>query len=272
MQPFPVIRASLGLNTQSLYSLCARRAFSVSVSLVARNKPRSTSRLAEPQPISPNSSISLPRARADNMARKSVELTQESLLFGQLPSEETRPSKTSPAIVAGEQASSGEDVSIKGDSREITESRTFFQPPIHKHPVYGKEPPSLGPRKRIDSEEAWSLRQPIQYAQNVDSRETVPQFDPQKLVRRHFSLEKAHPFIRKTTGPGKEAGPILVETFQRELEDRMSVNSRRIAKPVLFICDMQEKFRSAIWEFENVYVLPAKGKSSALSRFQWKGG
>jgi len=32
----------------------------------------------------------------------------------------------------------------------------------------------------------------------------------------------------------------------------MSVNSKRIANPVLFVCDIQDKFRNAIWEFPKV--------------------
>ncbi|KIW35314.1 uncharacterized protein PV07_02016 [Cladophialophora immunda] len=38
----------------------------------------------------------------------------------------------------------------------------------------------------------------------------------------------------------------------------MSVNSKRIANPVLFICDIQEKFRSAIWEFPKVIATSQK--------------
>lgn len=39
-----------------------------------------------------------------------------------------------------------------------------------------------------------------------------------------------------------------------EESDKMSVNTKRIANPVLLICDVQDKFRSAIWEFEKVYA------------------
>jgi len=38
----------------------------------------------------------------------------------------------------------------------------------------------------------------------------------------------------------------------------MAASSERIANPVLFICDVQEKFRGAIWEFEKVIATTQK--------------
>lgn len=38
----------------------------------------------------------------------------------------------------------------------------------------------------------------------------------------------------------------------------------RIQSPILFICDMQEKFRGAIWEFAKVYVTPLSFSPSFL--------
>lgn len=108
------------------------------------------------------------------------------------------------------------------------------------------------------------------------------------LVRRHFAHKKIDPVVRKTGG-GKHVPVRLAPTEyldqegsresdltwntsgdsqdsisltpiafsnRREPEesDNMSVNSKRIANPVLLVCDVQEKFRGAIWEFDKVYV------------------
>ncbi|ETI28378.1 hypothetical protein G647_00827 [Cladophialophora carrionii CBS 160.54] len=87
--------------------------------------------------------------------------------------------------------------------------------------------------------------------------ESEADFDGRSLIRRHVVRSKADPFIRKTSGPRKEIGVLFREGSLKTRGsknglDSMSVNSKRIANPVLFICDVQEKFRGAIWEFDKV--------------------
>ncbi|KAJ9608764.1 hypothetical protein H2200_006535 [Cladophialophora chaetospira] len=78
-----------------------------------------------------------------------------------------------------------------------------------------------------------------------------------------------HPPVRKTVGFGREASwglktPSWAEKDEASIQlrpaegDAMSVNSKRIANPVLLICDVQEKFRNAIWEFEKVITTSQK--------------
>jgi hypothetical protein len=88
--------------------------------------------------------------------------------------------------------------------------------------------------------------------------ESESEFDARSFIRRYPVRNRAHPLIRKTSGLRKEVGVVYLDHKRGSDDDvaSMSVNSKRIANPVLFICDVQEKFRGAIWEFDKVYVVP----------------
>jgi hypothetical protein len=112
--------------------------------------------------------------------------------------------------------------------------------------------------------------------------ESESEFDARSLIRRYPVRSRAHPLIRKTSGLSKEVGVVFLDHKRGSDDDvaSMSVNSKRIANPVLFICDVQEKFRGAIWEFDKVYVVlpfveskifcctpyPASMKAKSLTR------
>jgi hypothetical protein len=91
---------------------------------------------------------------------------------------------------------------------------------------------------------------------NTRDRSFISYRNNQSFIRKHFVWKKPRLVLSRD-----KVAPVEQIVDDAQGDSTMSVNSKRIANPALFICDVQEKFRGAIWEFQKVYVLPCSRRN-----------
>ncbi|KAI0194491.1 Isochorismatase-like protein [Xylaria flabelliformis] len=72
-------------------------------------------------------------------------------------------------------------------------------------------------------------------------------------VLKSRALVQAYQQLRVTVGPPLSALPLGLK-----LSSTMAAPSRRLHNPVIFVCDLQDKFRNAIWQFDKILLTSQK--------------